>query len=107
MGDDFHWQNAHKYFLSLDNMINFWNENHMDETNIEFIYSTPSIYIDALAGEDLTWPTKYDDIFPYADNSAGYWTGYFTSRANDKKYIRDTEHTLHSASKMFALSGID
>lgn len=41
MGDDFHFMNAHKYFLSLDNMINYWNENMMTLTNIEFIYSTP------------------------------------------------------------------
>lgn len=68
MGDDFHYMNANGYFNSLDNMINYWNENMMEQTNIEFIYSTPSMYIDAIAAEKITWPTKYDDIFPYADD---------------------------------------
>jgi lysosomal alpha-mannosidase len=107
MGDDFHYMNANKYFKSLDNMIDYWNANWMEQTNIEFIYSTPSMYIDAIAAENITWPTKYDDIFPYADNEAAYWTGYFTSRANDKKYIRDAGHTLHGSNKMFAMSSID
>jgi hypothetical protein len=99
--------NAEMSFVSLDNMINFWNENHMAETNIEFIYSTPSMYVDAIAKENITWPTKYDDIMPYADSEDSFWTGYFTSRANDKKYIRDAGHTLHSSNKMFAMSSID
>ena len=30
-----------------------------------------------------------------------------TSRANDKKYMRDAGHTLHSSNKMFAMSSID
>jgi len=67
MGRDFHYMNADMSFDSLDKMINFWNENHMAETNIEFIYSTPSMYVDAIAAENITWPTKYDDMFPYAD----------------------------------------
>ena len=65
------------------------------------------MYIDAVAAENITWPTKYDDIFPYADNEAAYWTGYFTSRANDKKYIRDAGHTLYSSSKLFALAALN
>jgi lysosomal alpha-mannosidase len=77
------------------------------QTNIELIYSTPRMYIDALKEEDLVWPTKYDDIFPYADNDQSFWTGYFSSRANDKKYFRDASHTLHSSNKLFALAGID
>ena len=45
MGDDFRFQNAHKYFSSSDNMINYWNANMLESTNIELIYSTPSQYI--------------------------------------------------------------
>jgi hypothetical protein len=106
-GDDFHFMNSHKYFYSLDALIDYWNEVVYPQTNIELIYSTPRIYIDALIAEELTWPTKYDDIFPYADDSESFWTGYFTSRANDKKYFRDGSHTLHSSNKLFALEGID
>jgi hypothetical protein len=46
-------------------------------------------------------------MFPYADNDLSFWTGYFTSRANDKKYMRDASHTLHSSNKLFALAAID
>lgn len=107
MGDDFRFQNAHKYFSSSDNMINYWNEHMMDSTNIELIYSTPSMYIDAIAADNIEWPTKYDDGFPYADGDTAFWTGYFSSRANAKKYMRDASHTLHSSNKLFALASID
>lgn len=90
----------------MDNMINYWNQNMMKETNIEFIYSTPQMYIDAVNKDPIDWPCRYDDMFPYADSDVSYWTGYFTSRANDKKYIRDASHTLHSSNKLFALAGI-
>lgn len=43
------------------------------------------MYVDGLASENIEWPTKYDDMFPYADDDVSYWTGYFTSRANDKE----------------------
>ena len=107
MGDDFNYQNADSYFTSLNNMITYWNENRFNETNIEFIYSTPSMYIDAINAEKLTWPTKYDDLFPYADDDASYWTGYFTSRPNDKKYTRDASHSLLAANKLFALTSLN
>lgn len=65
------------------------------------------MYIDAIKTENITWPIKYDDMFPYADNNVSYWTGYFTSKQNFKKYSRDTSHVMHSANKLFALSAID
>lgn len=49
-------------------MIKYFNENVGSENNIELIYSTPSIYIDAIAAENIEWPSKYDDLFPYADD---------------------------------------
>lgn len=107
MGDDFRFQNAHMYFSSSDNMINYWNEHMIEETNIELLYSTPQMYVNALAASKIEWPTKYDDMFPYADNEYSFWTGYFSSRANAKKYMRDASHTLHSSNKLFALAGID
>lgn len=107
MGEDFRFQNAHQYFRSSDNLINWWNQNIQGLTNIELMYSTPSMYVDAIAAQDIAWPTKYDDMFPYADHEAAYWTGYFTSRPNSKKYIRDASHTFQSSSKMFAFAALD
>ena len=75
-------------------------------SNIELIYSTPSMYVDAVKAEEIKWPTKYDDMFPYADFDAAYWTGFFSSRPNSKKYMRDASHTYHSSNKLFALAGI-
>ena len=65
------------------------------------------MYIDAVFADDLVWSTKYDDMFPYANNDVSYWTGYFSSRANDKEYIRRAQHTLHSSNKIFALNSLN
>ena len=107
MGEDFCFQNAPEFFASSDNLIEYWNANIMSQTNIELKYSTPSMYIDDLAALDRSWTTRYDDMFPYADQDDSYWTGYFTSKANSKKYIRDGGHTLNSSNKLFALAALD
>jgi hypothetical protein len=65
------------------------------------------MYIDAVFADNLTWSTKYDDMFPYANNDVSYWTGYFSSRANDKEYIRRAEHTLHASNKVFAMNSLN
>jgi hypothetical protein len=46
-------------------------------------------------------------MFPYANNDVSYWTGYFSSRANDKEYIRRAEHTLHASNKVFAMNSLN
>ena len=52
------------------------------------------MYIDAIEKNKLAWTTKYDDIFPYADDENSFWTGYFTPQANDKGNFRRAFHTL-------------
>ena len=71
------------------------------------MYSTPSTYLNALRANQTSWPTKYDDMFPYADKNVSYWTGYFTSRPNAKGYIRKASSNLHASNKLFALQAID
>ena len=107
MGADFNFQNAPMNFASTGALIEYYNEHIGKEFNIELIYSTPSMYIDAVFADNLTWSTKYDDMFPYANNDVSYWTGYFSSRANDKEYIRRAQHTLHGANKLFALNSLN
>jgi lysosomal alpha-mannosidase len=107
MGDDFRFQNAAEYFKSSNALIEYYNENFGEEHNIELIYSTPSMYVDAVNAEELTWTTKYDDMFPYANDEYSYWTGFFTSRANDKELIRRAERTLHASNKMMALNSLN
>ena len=39
---------------------------------------------------NFTWPEYNYDFFPYNGyHPAHFWTGYFTTRPNFKKYIRD------------------
>ena len=88
----------------MDRIIEYINENYKDE--YELRYSTPSEYIDALAAmENVKWPTKYDDLFPYSDQSGDlkscFWTGYFTSKANLKGQIRETSSYTHAANALF------
>lgn len=82
-------------------MIEYMNEHYGDQFNL--FYSTPSAYVDAINSYNVTWPTKYDDMFPYSDNSNAYWTGYFSSRANDKAQVRRGSHNLHSSTQLYAM----
>jgi hypothetical protein len=104
-GDDFEYKSASANYQNMDAMIEWMNENHGDK--YIFKYSTPSDYIDAIAALDIAWPTKYDDMFPYADNENSYWTGYFTSRPNHKGYIRTASHKYHASSQLFSDKALD
>lgn len=85
MGEDFNYMNARMFFSSIDRLIPYFNIRY---PNVTLLYSTPGMYVDAVNEQDIEWPTKYDDMFPYADNENSFWTGYFSSRANNKEYIR-------------------
>lgn len=69
-----------------------------DNDQINLIYSTPSCYIqavnDAAASNNIEFPLKTDDFFPYASGGHNYWTGYFTSRPNAKHFERTTSKIL-------------
>jgi hypothetical protein len=45
---------------------------------------------------NITWPVVQDDFFPYRDSPHAPWTGYFTSRAALKAYVRETS-SIHTA----------
>jgi hypothetical protein len=86
-GCDFTFANARLNFDQMDKLIAYFNEHNT--ANITLMYSTPGAYIDSLYKQDLTWPVKYDDMFPYSDNPQDYWSGYFSSRQAAKKQVRD------------------
>ena len=46
-------------------------------------------------------------MFPYADSTDQYWTGYFTSRANSKSQIRFGQQNLHASEKLFTGKVLD
>ncbi|OWM66454.1 hypothetical protein CDL15_Pgr013671 [Punica granatum] len=84
MGDDFQYQYAESWFKQMDKLIHYVKK----DGRVNALYSTPSLYIDAKNAENISWPLKTDDYFPYADNPNAYWTGYFTSRPALKGYVR-------------------
>uniref|UniRef100_A0A2P2MM13 Alpha-mannosidase n=1 Tax=Rhizophora mucronata TaxID=61149 RepID=A0A2P2MM13_RHIMU len=84
MGTDFRYQYANSWFRQMDKFIHYVNK----DGRINALYSTPSIYTDAKHAADEKWPLKTEDFFPYADHPNAYWTGYFTSRASLKGYVR-------------------
>jgi lysosomal alpha-mannosidase len=104
MGCDFSYANAHINFQSMDRLISYFNS-HIEDATV--LYSTPSEYFNALIEQGITWPVKYDDMFPYADQPQDYWTGYFTSRPTAKRQVRDGQANLHGSSKLFSAKVID
>ena len=86
-------------------MIKYMNKHHGNE--FLFMYSTPSNYIDALKEKDIKWPTKYDDMFPYEDKHDTFWTGYYSSRPNDKAFIRRASSYFRSSSQLYSQKVVD
>ena len=98
-GDDFTYGNAHLTFRPIDQLITYFNAHYDD---ITLLYSTPTQYINALKEENIEWPVRYDDMFPYADQAEDYWTGYFSSRSDKKGEDRIVQANLHASNKIFA-----
>ncbi|KYQ93883.1 alpha-mannosidase [Tieghemostelium lacteum] len=101
-GCDFAYMNANMYFKNIDKLIEHINAN--SSYGINLLYSTPSIYIDAVNRAGLTWEVKTDDLFPYADDQYSYWTGYFTSRPALKGYVRQNNALLHVMEQLLVTS---
>ena len=99
-GDDFNYANARMWFKNLDKLFDYINKR--PELGVKFVYSTPSTYVKAIHEEGLSFPTKTDDFFPYADGGESYWTGYFTSRVSVKGFVRDFGRWLQAARKHIA-----
>lgn len=89
-GTDFNYQNAHTWYKNIDKLIKYVNA----DGRVNAFYSTPSIYLKAKHDANISWPTKEDDWFPYADHLHAFWTGYFTSRPALKGYVRSTSNYL-------------
>ena len=105
-GEDFAYGNAFDDFGSGDALLRYFNK-HFADLNIKIRYSTVNDYVDAVKAENITWPTKYDDMFPYADRLDQYWTGYYTSRALAKAQVRFGSHNLHASEKLFTGKVLD
>ena len=58
------------------------------------VFSTVQEYYEAVIKEQkvqsFVWPTYDGDFFPYDGNGVGHvWSGFYTSRPNFKKQIRE------------------
>jgi hypothetical protein len=118
MGSDFHYSSAEAWFTNLDKLIGAVNArfsrdsaNGHHHRRIEVFYSTPDQYVvskarqaEASSGR-VSYPVKVDDFFPYADAPAAFWTGYFSSRAASKRYIRSATSFLQAARQLEAYYG--
>ena len=49
--------------------MDYFNREFGEENKVLLTYSTPSMFIDAVAHDNVLWPTKYDDLFPYGSDS--------------------------------------
>eukprot|EP01116_Phalansterium_solitarium_P019911 TRINITY_DN5728_c0_g2_i1.p1 TRINITY_DN5728_c0_g2~~TRINITY_DN5728_c0_g2_i1.p1 ORF type:complete len:1012 (-),score=366.51 TRINITY_DN5728_c0_g2_i1:80-3115(-) len=100
-GSDFQFSNALLNFKNMDKLMAYLNANQATY-KLNVFYSTPSIYIDMVNADGQSYPLKTDDFFPYADGPHSYWTGYFTSRAAIKGFVRSRTNLLHAVDQLFA-----
>jgi len=99
MGSDFQYESAINWYSNLDKLIHHGNK----DGRLNIFYSTPERYVAAKAAEKGSWPLKTDDFFPYADGPHQFWTGYFTSRPNLKRAVRDSSAFFQMAKQLVAL----
>jgi lysosomal alpha-mannosidase len=105
MGSDFTFMNARQNFKNLDKLMKYVNSH--PELGIHVEYSTPSKYMKRVAEvskkENITYPKKTDDFFPYAMEPQGYWTGFFTSRPSLKAVVKESSRYLQKVRTLFGL----
>ncbi|XP_055592932.1 lysosomal alpha-mannosidase-like [Uranotaenia lowii] len=104
MGDDFNYMDAIMNYKNMDKLIKYTNARQKEGSKINVFYSTPTCYLKAVHDAQLTWPAKTDDFFPYATDWHAYWTGYFTSRPNSKRFERMGNHFLQVCKQLSAIS---
>lgn len=86
MGDDFEYVESAQWYANMDRLIRYFAAH--PELGVRLSYGTPDDYTDAVHAQNLTFTTKQDDFFPYADHPHAVWSGYFTSRPALKGYVR-------------------
>lgn len=110
-GDDFNWENAQQNYFQLDSIITeFERRNQNLSTNTSDVfnikYSTPSEYVKAVK-EEVELPTRTGDFFPYSDDVNLFWTGYFSSRPNLKRQVRETLSQAQASSEIFTFRNLE
>jgi lysosomal alpha-mannosidase len=106
MGSDFQYSNAHMWFKNLDKLIYYVNQAQSKGSKVNIFYSTTACYLYSLNQANTTWTVKHDDFFPYAHRPHAFWTGYFTSRAALKNYVRRSSNILQSVRHLTVLANL-
>ena len=75
------------------------------------MYSTVDEYFTAIQKKqkelNFTWPVYNSDFMPYDGFKPGHvWSGYFTSRPNLKKEIRDFSGLTQASETLYALESL-
>jgi lysosomal alpha-mannosidase len=107
MGSDFQYSNAHRWFKNLDKLIYYVNQAQSKGSKVNIFYSTTACYLYSLNQANTTWTVKYDDFFPYAHRPHAFWTGYFTSRAAFKSFVRRSNNFLQSIRHLALLANLN
>ncbi|XP_002133317.3 lysosomal alpha-mannosidase-like [Drosophila pseudoobscura] len=103
MGDDFHYENAHKNYKNMDKLIKYVNSLQF---RYNVFYSTPSCYLQSLHQTLETWPNKTQDFLPHSHEADSFWTGYYTSRPTQKRFERDGNHMLQTVKQLSVFAGL-
>jgi lysosomal alpha-mannosidase len=107
-GDDFVYQNAGMIYSQIEKLMEYINGHPERYNGTTMRYSTLADYFDTvqewISKNKVEWPVYNGDFFPYADNAASYWTGYFSSRLNVKRASRQAESFLKNTEAIAALS---
>ena len=105
MGDDFHYMNAYKYFLSLDNMINYWNEPFEDQTEYRAHWQNiiQSASLSVSTPSPITFVTGTDDG---GSLTRTRWEVYYHSSPPGALPDEETDYMqLRASSAEFELQG--
>ncbi|KAJ8946016.1 hypothetical protein NQ318_023263 [Aromia moschata] len=102
MGGDFQYEAAEMNFVNMDKFIKAFE----DHDEVKLLYSTPSCYVKAVHESNPKLHLKTDDFFPYSNNNNSFWTGYFTSRPNSKRFERTGHNILQATKQLVAIDSI-
>ncbi|XP_041566330.1 lysosomal alpha-mannosidase-like isoform X2 [Drosophila elegans] len=106
MGGDFQYEDAKVNYKNMDKLIKYINERQASGSAYNIFYSTPSCYLNSLHQSLESWPNKTQDFFPYAHERNSFWTGFFTSRPNQKRFERDGNHMLQVVKQLSVLANL-
>lgn len=94
-GTDWAWHSLTQA-KNMDKLIKYAQQ----DGRVNVFYSTPHLYAQAKAEEEIVFTVKGDSFMPYADDAHSYWTGYYTSRPTLKRFERVSSAALQSSRQM-------